>query len=239
MRTPLLTSGKAGGGLFAGAILALSFATITHASTTISGTPATSVAATRYYGFQSWATDTDSKALTYSIANKPTWATFDTKYGHLYGVPSAANVGKYSNIVITASDGVSKASLPAFAITVTGSSGSTGSTGGSGSTGGTGGTTGGTGGSTGGGTTTGAATVNWHPPTQNTNGSTITNLAGYTIVYGTNKSNLTSSVKLANPGLTSYVVENLSAGTYYFGVTAYNSAGGASTVSSVVSKTIK
>ena len=222
MRTPLLTSGKAGRGLFAGAVLALSFATVTHASTSISGTPATSVAAARYYGFQSWATDTDHLAVTYSIANKPSWATFDTKYGHLYGVPTAANVGTYSNIVISASDGVSKASLPAFSITVTG----TGSSSGSGSTGG----------ST---TTTGAATVNWHPPTQNTNGSAITNLAGYTIVYGTNKSNLTSSVKVANPGLTSYVIENLAAGTYYFGVTAYNSAGGTSAVSSIVSKTVK
>jgi hypothetical protein len=219
MRTPLLISGKAGGGLFAGAVLALSFATVTHASTTISGTPATSVAENRYYGFQSWATDTDHLAVTYSIANKPSWATFDAKYGHLYGVPTAANVGTYSNIVITASDGVSKASLPAFSIKVTGT----------GSSGGTGGTT----------TTTGAATVNWHPPTQNTNGSTITNLAGYTIVYGTNQSNLTSSVKLANPGLTSYVVENLAAGTYYFGVKAYNSAGATSSVSSLVSKTIK
>jgi hypothetical protein len=225
MRTPLLTSGKAGGGLLAGAVLALSFATVTHASTTISGTPSTSVAAARYYGFQSWATDTDHLAVSYSIANKPSWATFDTKYGHLYGVPTAANVGTYSNIVISASDGVSKASLPAFSITVTGSGSSSGS--------------GSTGGSSGGSTTTGAATLNWHPPTENTNGSAITNLAGYTIVYGTNKSNLTSSVKLANPGLTSYVVENLSAGTYYFGVTAYNSAGGASAVSSVVSKTIK
>jgi len=224
MRTQLLTSGKAGGGLLAGAVLALSFATVTHASTTIFGTPATSVAATRYYGFQSWATDTDHLAVTYSITNKPSWATFDTKYGHLYGVPTAANVGTYSNIVITASDGVSKASLPAFSIKVTGTSSGSGS----GSTGGSGGTT-----------TTGAATVNWNPPTQNTNGSTITNLAGYTIEYGTNKSSLTSSIKVTNPGLTSYVIENLAAGTYYFGVTAYNSAGGSSSVSSIVSKTIK
>ena len=222
MRTPLLTSGKAGGGLLAGAVLALSFATVTHASTSISGTPPTSVAATRYYGFQSWASDTDHLALSYSIANKPSWATFDAKYGHLYGTPSAANVGTYSNIVITASDGVSKASLPAFSIKVTG----TGSSGGSGSTGGSSGAA-------------GAATVNWHPPTENTSGATITNLAGYLVVWGTNKNAMTSFVTLANPGLTSYVVENLAAGTYYFGVTAYNNAGGSSAVSSIVSKTIK
>jgi hypothetical protein len=228
MRTLLLSSGKAGGCLFAGAVLSLSFATATQASTTISGTPSTAVEATRYYGFQSWATDTDHRTVTYSIANKPSWATFDTRYGHLYGIPAAANVGTYSNIVISASDGVSQASLPAFSIKVTGTgtSGGSGSTGGSGSSGGTT-------------TTTGAATVNWSPPTENTNGSTITNLAGYTIQYGTNKSDLTSSVKLTNPGLTSYVIENLAAGTYYFGVMAYNSAGATSAVSSIVSKTIK
>ncbi len=241
MRTLTSTSGIAGGrGLLAAAILALSFTTVTHASTSIYGTPTTSVAESRYYGFQAWATDTDRRAVTYTIVNKPSWATFDPHYGHLYGVPTAANVGTYKNIVIGASDGVTKTALPAFSITVTG----TGSSSGSGSAGGSGsgsiggtGSTGGTG--SGGGTTTGSATVNWHPPTQNTNGTTITNLSGYTIVYGTNRSNLTSAVKLTNPGLTSYVVENLAAGTYYFGVEAYNGAGASSAVSSLVSKTIK
>jgi hypothetical protein len=149
MRTPILSSGLTGRGLLFGAALALSFATVTHAATSIYGTPATTVQAARYYGFQSWATDTDHRAVTYSIANKPSWATFDTRYGHLYGVPTSANVGTYSNIVITASDGISKASLPAFSITVNGTGSTGGSGGGSGTT-----------------PTTGAATVNWHPPTQ-------------------------------------------------------------------------
>ena len=104
------------GGLLASAILATSFSTITHASTAIYGAPITSIAESRYYGFQSWATDTDGKAISYSIKNKPSWATFDSKYGHLYGTPSASNVGTYSNIVITASDGVSSASLKPFAL---------------------------------------------------------------------------------------------------------------------------
>ena len=211
-----------GGGLLAGAVATMSFATLTQAATSIYGAPTTTVAASRYYGFQSWATDTDHRAVSYSIQNKPSWATFNTQYGHLYGIPTSANVGTYSNIVISASDGVSQASLPAFSITVTG----TGSTGGSGGSGGSG-------------TTAGAATLNWHPPTDNTNGTAITNLAGYTIEYGTSASNLTSSVKVANPGVTSYVIENLTAGTYYFGIKAYNSSGESSAVSSVVSKTIE
>jgi hypothetical protein len=226
MRTQILSSGKIAGGLLASAVLAMSFSSVSFAGTSIYGSPSTSVIATRYYGFQSWATDTDHKTVTYSIQNKPSWATFNAQYGHLYGVPSAGNVGTYSNIVITASDGVSSAHLPAFSITVKSDGTSTTSGGGSGS---------------GGGTTssTGSVTVSWTPPTQNTNGSALTNLSGYTINYGTNASDLSSEVKVSTTGVTSYVIDNLPAGTYYFGVSAYSSAGETSSVSKVVSKTIQ
>lgn len=230
MRTQILSSGKIAGGLLVSAVLAMSFSSVSFAGTSIYGSPSTSVIATRYYGFQSWATDTDHKTVTYSIQNKPSWATFDTRYGHLYGIPSASNVGTYSNIVITASDGVSSAHLPAFAITVKSNGTSTTSGGGSGS-----------GSGSGGGTTssTGSVTVSWTPPTQNTNGSALTNLAGYTINYGTNASDLSSEVKVSTTGVTSYVIDNLPAGTYYFGISAYSSAGESSSVSKVVSKTIQ
>ena len=232
MRTQLLSSGKIAGGLLASAVLAMSFSSVSFAGTSIYGTPSTSVLATRYYGFQSWATDTDRKAVTYTIQNKPSWATFNQRYGHLYGIPSAAAVGTYSNIVITASDGVSSASLPAFSITVKPDGTTT--------SGGTGTGTG-TGTGSGGGTTSssGSVTVNWTPPTENTNGTVLTNLAGYTIDYGTSSSNLSTSVTVSNAGLSSYVIDNLPAGTYYFGVKAYTSSGETSTVSNIVSKTIQ
>jgi hypothetical protein len=216
MRTQVFSSGISGA-LLAGAALASVFMTAAHATTSISGTPTTTTVADRTYTFHVAATDTDNRSITYSIKNKPSWATLNTQTGSLTGYPYASNVGTFTGIVITASDGVSSASLPAFSITVEKSGSVSGS----------------------GGTTNGSATVNWQPPTENTNGTAITNLAGYTIEYGTNKSNLTSSVKVANPGLTSYVIENLAAGTYYFGVMAYNSAGQTSSVSGVVSKTIK
>lgn len=219
MRTLFVFSGKTAGGLLASAVLAMSLSTVSHATTYISGTPPKSVAVNRWYGFQSWATDNDRRAVTYSIKNKPAWATFDTRYGHLYGIPTSASVGTYSNIVISASDGLSTASLPAFSISVTGTATTT-------STGSTS-------------TTSGSALVQWHPPTSNTNGSTLTNLAGYTIKYGTNPSSLSASVKVANPGLASYEIDGLAAGTYYFGVAAYNSTGQVSAMSSLVSKTIR
>ena len=216
----------------------MSIATVSHATTTIEavGAPPTSVLPDRYYGFQTYATDTDGRGVTYSIKNKPSWATFDTHYGHLYGTPPDSAVGNYAGIVISASDGISQASLAPFSIVVGSGSGS-----GSGSTGGGGTTTTGGGGSSGGGNTgsgTGSATLSWQPPTTNTNGSAIKNLAGYTIYYGTNANSYTS-VKVANPGLTSYTVSNLAKGTYGFAVVAYNSSGEASQYSATVSKTIK
>jgi len=226
MRTQIFSSGKTVGGWLASAAFAMSIASVTHATTTIEGvgSPPTSVDVERWYGFQSWATDTDGRAVSYSIKNKPSWATFDTTYGHLYGIPPTTAAGTYANIVISAGDGISQASLPAFSIVVVGEGGST---------------------SGGGGTTTppssggsGSATLSWQPPTTNTNGTAINNLAGYTVYYGTSTSNYTS-VKVANPGLTSYTVSNLPAGSYSFAVVAYNSAGESSQDSKVVTKTIK
>ena len=84
----------------------------------ISGTPPQAVTAGQAYRFQPVATDPDGQSLTFAIVNKPAWATFRTATGELSGTPGAANVGQTSNIVISVSDGLATASLPAFAITV-------------------------------------------------------------------------------------------------------------------------
>lgn len=70
--------------------------------------------------------------------------------------------------------------------------------------------------------TFGSATLSWTPPTENTDGSVLTDLAGYKIYYGTEAGNYTSSITLDNPDAASYVVESLPAGnTYYFVITAF------------------
>ena len=74
---------------------------------------------------------------------------------------------------------------------------------------------------------------------QNTDGSSLTNLAGYRIYYGTSPSALTQTIQVANAGLTSYVVENLSPGTYYFAVRAYTSGGAESANSNVATKIVQ
>lgn len=85
----------------------------------------------------------------------------------------------------------------------------------------------------------GNATLSWTAPTQNTDGSALANLAGYRIYYGTSASALTQVVQVANAGMTTYVLEDLSPATYYFALKAYNSAGAESTQSNVVSKRVQ
>lgn len=176
---------------------------------TISGSPAASVAAGSAYTFQPVGKDAAGNPLYYTIVNKPDWATFSVVNGLLSGTPSNTQTGTYSGIVIRTTDGNAAAALPPFSITVKPAA-----------------------------ATAGTATVSWVPPADNTNGSALTNLAGYTIHYGTSPANLTSLIEVAGATVTSYTVQNLAAATWYFAITAYNSSGEASALSGVASKTI-
>jgi Putative Ig domain len=84
----------------------------------------------------------------------------------------------------------------------------------------------------------GSATLSWIQPMQNTNGSALTNLAGYRIYYGTSAANLSQVIQLPGTALTTYVVSSLSSATWYFGMTAYDSAGVESALSNLGSKAI-
>jgi hypothetical protein len=83
-----------------------------------------------------------------------------------------------------------------------------------------------------------SVTLNWTAPTQNSNGSTITNLAGYKIHYGTASQDYTEVVAINNPSLNRYVIDSLPNGTYYFAITAYNSAGVESPMSGEVTTSV-
>lgn len=84
----------------------------------------------------------------------------------------------------------------------------------------------------------GAVTLNWTPPTENTDGTPLMNLAGYDIHYGTQSGDYPNSIPVDNPGLATYVVDNLTPGTYYFSVSAVNAAGTESPLSSEVALTV-
>jgi hypothetical protein len=83
-----------------------------------------------------------------------------------------------------------------------------------------------------------SATLSWTPPTQNTDGTALTNLAGYRIAYGTSSTNLSQTVEIATPGTATYTVSGLTTGTWYFSVKAYNALGVESALSNLASKTI-
>lgn len=180
---------------------------------TISGTPATQVQEAQLYAFVPTAADPDGGTLTFSIQNKPSWATFSAATGGLSGTPTAADVGSFANIVISVSDGTLSASLPAFAIKVTAAPVAPPPL-------------------------TGSATLTWTAPTQNTDGSPLTNLAGYRIDYGTSAGSLIQSIDLPGAATTSDTLTGLTSGTWYFAITAYNSDGTSSVLSNEVSKTI-
>jgi hypothetical protein len=174
---------------------------------TITGAPASSAVAGQAYSFQPSASDANGDSLTFTVSNLPGWATFNTSTGRISGTPTATQVGSYSNITISVSDGRANASLAAFSITVNEMG-------------------------------TGTATLSWIPPTSNTDGSTLTNLTGFQVLYGRSSSNLDQTVNLNNPSINTYVVENLSAGTWYFAVVSVNSSGTTSPLSNTRSKTI-
>ena len=83
-----------------------------------------------------------------------------------------------------------------------------------------------------------SVTLGWVAPTQNSNGTPITDLAGYKIHYGTASENYTKVVAVSNPSISRYVMDSLESGTYFFAITAYNSKGIESTLSGEISATL-
>jgi len=90
--------------------------------------------------------------------------------------------------------------------------------------------------------TSGSATENvtlsWSAPTENTNGSALTNLSGYIIYYGTSASAMTQTIDINTVGMLTYVVGDLSAGNWYFQIVAVNAAGVESSPSATVNASI-
>ena len=209
---------RVGTGLVAAGCIALVSTILTacddgSSSPSIAGSPATVATVGQAYRFQPRLVNiSKGRSLSFTISNKPSWASFDRTTGALSGTPG--QVGRFPNIEIGLVAGTVRASLPSFTISVQPAppvppvppvSAAN------------------------------AVTIFWQAPTENTDGSVLGNLSGYKIYYGEASGEYSSSIDVANPGLTSYVVQNLPAGQYYFAVTSYNSAGVESGFSSEVS----
>ena len=176
---------------------------------TISGTASTTAAVGTAYSFTPTASDTDGDPLSFSVQNKPAWATFSIATGALSGTPATTDVGTDSSIVISVSDGYTTAALAPFSINVSQPV-----------------------------ATSGSATLSWTAPTMNSDGSALTDLAGYHIYYGTSPSTMSTVINIGTVATTTYTLSNLASGTWYFAATAYTTSGLESALSGTVSKAI-
>lgn len=172
---------------------------------TISGIPGTTAVVGQPYSFQPQVSNTTG-TVSFTISNLPSWAKFNSTTGQLSGTPDASQVGQYTGIGLNLVVDTVVVALPAFTITVAAA---------------------GSGGN--------AVTLSWQAPTENSDGTTLSDLKGYKVHYGHASKSYSDVIQVANPGLTTYVVQNLPAGRYYFAVTAYNSTGQESSLSAEVS----
>jgi hypothetical protein len=175
----------------------------------ISGPASAEAVAGRPFSLRPAANDPDGDPLTYSISNIPAWASFDPASGVLFGTPQPTDIGVYGHIAISVNDGTYKVSLPEFTVTVAAAPPKADS-----------------------------ATLSWQAPDTNTDGTPLTDLAGYYVYYGTDIANLDQLIKISTVGSSTYTIDNLASGTYYFAVSCYTTAGVQSVLSAIVSKKI-
>jgi hypothetical protein len=83
------------------------------------------------------------------------------------------------------------------------------------------------------------ATLTWTPVTEDTDGKVITDVAGYKVFYGSSENDLNTVILLPNPTVTTYLVTELSSGTWYFGVRAYTVDGTEGAMSNICQKKIQ
>ena len=74
-------------------------------------------------------------------------------------------------------------------------------------------------------TALGSMTLSWMPPTLNEDGSPLTDLAGYHLYFGTLRGTYTRRISIDNPGISTYVINNLLPDTYYVVARAFNASG--------------
>jgi hypothetical protein len=87
-------------------------------------------------------------------------------------------------------------------------------------------------------TPSGTASLSWTPSTRNTDGTPLTDLAGYRIHYGRNGST-PYTIQLTNSQATSYTLTGITAGEWHFCVRAFTTDGRESACSNVVYRTVR
>lgn len=176
----------------------------------ISGTPEAAASVGSTWRFQPSASDPDDDPLQYFVLNAPPWTEFDPATGLLEGTPGEGDLGTATDIQVSVTDGRDTVGLPPFSIEVRA-----------------------------GGAPTGSVTLSWTPPTERVDGTPLEGIAGYRILYGRDSGQYDRVDEIDSPGITRYVMENLSPGTWYFAVAVVAADGLESAPSAEVSKQIE
>jgi hypothetical protein len=85
----------------------------------------------------------------------------------------------------------------------------------------------------------GSASLSWRAPTSNTDGTPLSDLAGFRVYYGSGPRSYSQTLTVPSPSVTSVLVESLPAGTWYFAVKAYTASGVESDYSAEASKFVQ
>jgi len=181
----------------------------------IAGTPAGTIQANTRYIFQPLATDNTSDPLSYSILNKPCWASFDPATGRLSGMPGDSDAGTDNDIVITVTNGLDTVSLPAFSVQILEDTTATAKV------------------------TSGSFTVSWTGPNSRADGTELTQaeIGGYRIYYGDTDGYYPHMVEITDGIAEVATVSDIPVGTYYIVMTTYDIDGRESDISEVTTKT--
>jgi hypothetical protein len=86
----------------------------------------------------------------------------------------------------------------------------------------------------------GSATVSWAAPTTNTDGTPLTNLAGFKVYHALTSAGVATAVPtvINSPTTTTFSATGLAVGTHFYGATAFNTLGAESALSNIGSKAI-
>jgi hypothetical protein len=83
----------------------------------------------------------------------------------------------------------------------------------------------------------GTVTISWTAPTENDDDTPLTDLAGFKVYIGTSAGHLPRVERISTPGASTYLIENLTPGTWFYAMTAFNTSETESIKSDVVSWT--
>ncbi len=176
----------------------------------ISGLPESSTTVGVNYSFTPVSSDPDGDELIFSSSNLPGWISLDSATGTLSGTPGELDIGSYPNITLSVSDGNATVSLAPFTLLVEaapiGQSAST--------------------------------TLSWSAPTTRADGTALalSEIDGYRIYMGDSESSLLLVMDINDSTLTTYTLTDLTTGSYFFTVTAYDMDGVESGYSNIISK---